>query len=464
MRLVTQRLAGITWLAVFLAIYLPVVGQGFVKDDFGWINGSRVRSAADVARVLTRSDGFYRPAVGVSFALDELAFGNRPLGYGLTNVALALAVGVGLFFLGRALGLSKGSSIVLPAIWLMNFHGMTWGVQWLSGRTSLLACCGAVWAAMFALRGQFAAAAIAFGVGLFAKEEALFMGPVIAAWVWLLRPADSRRRDAIAWFGVAAIVTAAYLYLRQKSGAMVPSSAPWYYTFSFSPSQIASNALEYIDRLGTTSILVVIGAVAALGWPAVWPANIRRLFIASLLWIAGGLGLTLFLPVRSDLYALLPSIGAVVAAGAVCDAAWQSATIQRRRIALVLAIIAPLALSPIYYLRTSRWLEMAQLSTSVLTDLDVQTRQHSDIDRVILGDDRGNDRRRRANLDSTFGNFLPLAFEFWTGRGMDITVAETAADAAASAEHCGRCAVFQLQRSAGAPPTLARIVSRDTSR
>ena len=35
-------------LAAFLVIYLPDVGHGFIKDDFGWIAGSQVTSAYDV--------------------------------------------------------------------------------------------------------------------------------------------------------------------------------------------------------------------------------------------------------------------------------------------------------------------------------------------------------------------------------------------------------------------------------
>ena len=56
--------------AALLLAYVPDLGHGFVKDDFGWIHGARIESANDAAALLTRNNGFYRPLVSATFALN----------------------------------------------------------------------------------------------------------------------------------------------------------------------------------------------------------------------------------------------------------------------------------------------------------------------------------------------------------------------------------------------------------
>lgn len=64
-------------LLAFLAVYAPVVGLGFLSDDFRWISVSRVLEPTDVIRILESNTGFYRPVVSLSFSLDYWLFGAR---------------------------------------------------------------------------------------------------------------------------------------------------------------------------------------------------------------------------------------------------------------------------------------------------------------------------------------------------------------------------------------------------
>lgn len=428
-----QRVATRAWLAVFLAVYVPAAGHGFVKDDFNWILSNTVRSTADFGRAFAHADGFYRPIVGLTFAANELLFGTRPFGYGLTNLTLALLVGAGIIYLCRGLGLGRGAAILAAALWLLNFHGIRWGILWLSGRTSLLACLGAAWAAGFVVRGRPALGALALAFALFSKEEALLMGAVLLVWTLVLPVfATGRARIAGAWFGWAALATSLYLALRQASGAMTPSTAPSYYTFTFARPNLAANAVEYADRVGTLAVVVAAAALATLGCSHDRLRARRELALCCAAWIVGGLGLTFFLPVRSGLYALLPSIGACVLAAAVAGDAWRTATPSRRRLALIAAIVTPVVLSPIYLMRTTRWVELADLSAAVLADLDARSKALPSSAVVTIRDDR----TYRANLESAFGADFSRAFTFWTGRTLHIVVLEPDAtgDAAAASE------------------------------
>ena len=53
-------------LMVIAAVYLPDVGRGFVKDDFGWIRDARAR-LSDPLHALPHQPGFFRPLVTWSF-------------------------------------------------------------------------------------------------------------------------------------------------------------------------------------------------------------------------------------------------------------------------------------------------------------------------------------------------------------------------------------------------------------
>src|SRR5687767_13492322 len=96
---------------LFLVIYLPDVGHGFIADDFGWIAESRLGSVSDAIGLFTANVGFYRPVVSLSFALDHAIWGTNAFGYGLTNLALCLANAAMLFALARRLGLPVAAAL-----------------------------------------------------------------------------------------------------------------------------------------------------------------------------------------------------------------------------------------------------------------------------------------------------------------------------------------------------------------
>src|SRR5947199_9501692 len=79
-----------SWLLFVTAVYLPDVGRGFVKDDFGWVETGRAALDSPSQALLPKTPGFYRPAVTLTFAADYLLHDGRPPGYGFTNLALDL--------------------------------------------------------------------------------------------------------------------------------------------------------------------------------------------------------------------------------------------------------------------------------------------------------------------------------------------------------------------------------------
>jgi hypothetical protein len=237
------RLAFAVPFVVFLGVCGLSVGNGFVSDDFGWILQSRVSSFREIPSLFLQSSGFYRPIVGLTFATDYAIFGNHPLGYGLTNLALALVCAALLFLVARELSLPWGAAIFAAALWLLNPHGMNTAILWMSGRTSLMLTMGALGAAWLVLRGRPFIALAPAAVALFAKEEAFLLPAILFGWWFAFRPDDaalSRRRVGL-WPVAAAALLGVYLALRSQTGAMTPWTAPPYYRFTARPSVIARN-------------------------------------------------------------------------------------------------------------------------------------------------------------------------------------------------------------------------------
>ena len=200
--------------AVFLGIYAVSVGHGFVADDFGWILDSRVSSIAGVPALFLKSSGFYRPLVGLTFAADYAVFGNHPLGYGLTNLALAIVCGVLLYAVARELLLPSGAALLAVALWLLNPHGINTAILWMSGRTSLMLTLGSLGAVWLVLRGRPFAALAPAAIALFAKEEAFLLPAILLMWWYAFRPDDLPKRKAIAWCVAAGALVGVYLALR----------------------------------------------------------------------------------------------------------------------------------------------------------------------------------------------------------------------------------------------------------
>jgi len=124
MRVSMPLVAAATLLAILIAIYGPGIGKGFVKDDVVWVGANHVTSWSDVRTLLFRTDGFYRPVVAATFALDRAVYGLAPFGFGVTNLILLLLGGCALAYLATSLGLRATSAIVVAGVWSLNFHAV----------------------------------------------------------------------------------------------------------------------------------------------------------------------------------------------------------------------------------------------------------------------------------------------------------------------------------------------------
>src|SRR5262249_32176696 len=143
-------------------------------------------------------------------------------------------------------------------------------------------------------------------------------------------------RMAAPWAAGSTLVTLGYFAARHLTGAMTPFNAPSYYRFTFAVRDVLENLWQYADRSLTVALMSAVVAVAILGAPTpLTDRGMRALLAAAVAWLVGGFAITVFLPVRSDLYACFPSVGACLASAAVVSRAWSGSLLVRRQRALL---------------------------------------------------------------------------------------------------------------------------------
>jgi hypothetical protein len=409
-------LFALVWLVVcVLLTYGPSAGRGFVADDFGWIYFSRIDSAATPWRLLVEgAPGFYRPLVALSFGLDELLYGLSPAGYAITNLVMALAIVAGIIRVGVLLRLAPVAAVFGAGLWILNFHGISTALLWISGRTSLLTTMFAVFAAVALVRGRSLWAGGLALASLMSKEEPVMLPAIFALWLWI----DRRPILAIVrmtWPSFAAL--AIYLALRARTAAFTPATAPSFYRLSASPDVLLPNALSYLDRS-----LTFVAAVLALGLLVFARVRSgvaeseRQAALKGLVWLVLGFAVTIMIPVRSSLYVVFPTVGSALIGMAAGSWLWRTIPQPRRRYAAAAVFALPLAVLPIHWLRHQTTKRQGMLSSRVLEEVRTASRAPAGIARVVVLDDAG----ARVNAASAFGAELPRAVELVVGKPVPV--------------------------------------------
>jgi tetratricopeptide (TPR) repeat protein len=221
--------------ALCLGAYANALPNGFVYDDWDLVvRNVRLREGGVLDAVRggywegSRGGSFYyRPVVSLSFLVDHRIWGERPLGYHLTNVLLHTACSLLVLALATVWLRSPGAGLAAAALFAVHpVH--TQSVAWIAGRTDVLAALFFLAALALHHRAERAAAAsrpgalglragahAATGLALLSKEMAVTFPAALALHGALVggRRGPEDRRWRIAAAGSAALV-AAYLGVR----------------------------------------------------------------------------------------------------------------------------------------------------------------------------------------------------------------------------------------------------------
>jgi hypothetical protein len=289
----------------------------------------------------------------------------------------------------------------------------------------------ATWACASLCTRRDAIAWVLCAVAMLSKEEGIVLPfLLLAAAVARSRIADEHRtpREWV-WLGVtAALMTGAYLALRHHSGAFTPGTAPPFYQLRVTWARFAANARPYADRSASCAIAVLILFVVVSGFPRRWTRSTKGTLVAfGVMWWLAGFSITVFLPVRSSLYACFPSVGVVLAAAAVATAVWQDLTeSQKTRAVLAGVLLAWIVLLPVNRTRSRLLVAQAELSTTTIEALTRVAAARGADTKVVIKDDRS----LRPSLDSTFGVGLQTAVDLMVAPHLTVQLDPPPTDAA----------------------------------
>ncbi|HEY7289349.1 MAG TPA: hypothetical protein VH583_05885 [Vicinamibacterales bacterium] len=405
-------LVGLVFVA---AVYAPDVGHGFIKDDFRWLADVRLVRAAPSEAIFPSLPNFYRPVVTSTFLADYAVAGLDSRLYGFTNLLFYILCAAGIFGLLRAVGVGPPAAAVGAFAWAANPHGISMAVVWISGRTSLLVTLFAVLSlTAFLYRRRFLGSVLLFAA-LLSKEEAILLPVAMFAALLLLRPRTTR---SMMLDGVALLVpVAAYFALRSSTLALTPWTVPSFYKPTWQPAAIAGNVIEYLDRGATFFAVIAAIGVAAYGWRGIGKMSLPLIF-TGLAWFAGSYAMTVWLPVRSSLYAVLPSVGSAIACAAVLESLRDRAATRfgDRRLLAALAIV--LVCIPIYRSRNGRWVDAANLSAQTMRVLTAEAPPEHSTGVVVFEDEAGP----RATFDTALGSLASVAVQIETNRPLQALV------------------------------------------
>jgi len=209
---------------------------------------------------------------------------------------------------------------------------------------------------------------------MLSKEEAFVLPAVLTIWaaIDLIGPGRTGRKWSELWrrtwwLWVVAIFS---LALRLQSGAMTPATAPPFYRYQFDVGTLADNTFSYLDRVGTTLVLALIVFWLLAGAPRLSSSSrARRIAVKGLAWLVLGFAPTVLLPVRSSLYAVMPSVGVTMILAAIVDDLLpriSPAALRRATVALTAVFVL---LYPVYRVRNQRYASEADLSSSIVSEL-----------------------------------------------------------------------------------------------
>lgn len=311
-------------------LFLPLIGAGFVHDDFMWLYNVAYRPRWYGLTHPTPS--FYTPLTWLTFKIDWILWGLRPFPIAFENLLLHILNTLLLYRLALRLWHSHVAAW-WTAFGFALFHiANSWAVMWISARTHLLVTFFFIAAMLATVRYVQAKqcrliasvviiACCAFS--MLAKENGVTS---VAAVIIVMCYAGGIRRLRDSWLSTTAMAVSLlavlyiYLMLRARVGALPVGSKDGWYHYSFEFGVLASNLKEYLSR--TYLIAAILAGAIALtqilrGASPHFERITRREITFSVMLFAVTIAPVILIRGRSGLYTYLPGIGAALLLGVI---------------------------------------------------------------------------------------------------------------------------------------------------
>ena len=195
-------------LIVAVGMYLPALRNGFVWDDEEQVvNNQFIREWRNLPQLFTGSTfggggtasltgGYYKPLLSVWFLINYKLWGLYPWGWHLTQSVLHGINGVLVYYLLLSV-LKKHQR------WLAGLGALIWvvhpvqveSVAYISAVQELLMTALSLAAILLAIKGKLKVSLGLWGLALLAKESAVVVPVIVAAYIWMVEKKINRVVD-----------------------------------------------------------------------------------------------------------------------------------------------------------------------------------------------------------------------------------------------------------------------------
>lgn len=401
--------------AVFAAAaYLPVLGAGFVWDDHVVIEGMRPLTSLSQAFGLLfthafagtgdalageRTVEYYRPLWICLVSLQRAWFGAQPLGYHLTSVALHAATSVAVLVLAREL-IADELPACFAALLFAVHPAHIEAVAWVSASNELLVGLLGVLFFIFYLRARRTGGLlnalpclVAFKLALLSKETAIML-PLLAL-LWELLPAPGGLLRRLRWPFALMLVSTIYFVVRSQFVLPHPETHPLVWRLLTAPRLLAEylrllvlplrlsvfHAFEFVTHPFDAAFLVPLFVVVCWCVVAVWTRRRAPAVFLGMAWTlvallpVAGIVVVLHPALLAERYLYLPSVGPVIALGALLS--WGARGVSTRKRGVWMAVALGLIVLGLF--ATPRQCRVWH------DDITLMTRMVSDAPRAVSG-------------------------------------------------------------------------------
>ena len=318
------------------ALFIPVMGHGFIHDDFVHLHSVAHHS---LRQGLTCANGgpFYTPITWLTFKLDWLLWGRKPFLMAAGNLLLHVANITLLYAFALKLWRSQVAARWAALGFALLFPANTWAVMWISTRAHLLVTffyLAALLATLSLSRAErhrkLAVVTIVLFATLaaFSKESGVTAPVAVAVTVIYVRRSQGGKilplATIIELFGSLIAALAAYALMRGRSGAIpITFSANDWYSYATSLSVLFENLFRYGWRtyglLGIMASAIALSQIIRGSRPRLDSFTMNDVLLSASLF-ATAIAPFILLRGRSGIYTYLPGIAAAMILGAMARA------------------------------------------------------------------------------------------------------------------------------------------------
>lgn len=419
---------GMALAAFSAALFLPLIGRGFVHDDFMWL--ANVAYQTRWHGLTNPTPSFYTPLTWLTFKLDWTLWGLRAFPLAFENLLLHILNTLLLYRLAWRLWQTHAAAWWAAFGFALLYLANSWAVMWISARTHLLAtlfCLAAMLATVRYVQSErrklSAAVAVVTCCALSMLSKEIGVASIAASLIVLVYAGGLRGlRDswsrAISLVCALLFVLSAYLWLRAWAGALSVASDEGWYQYAFEFKLFFLNLREYLSRTYLVAALLAGAIALSLSMrgarPNLHSVTWREVIFSGLLF-ATTIAPVILIRGRSGLYTYLPGTGAALLLGAVARALYSTSDGKRPQtwVSFLPILLIVAALSAATVGQSLKWRTMAKTNVTILRQIAQQDSQPQQNTHIILRYARSDGRHRFPDGFGTWG--FPFALKLLYG-------------------------------------------------